>query len=580
MENNPTMEVGLKGQETTSQIFLSPIENFPYIKENNFFITIEYYLCTGISVFLWSYFTTSAGFRSYNFVLKKKYINSFAYLSKYRDFYDFHWKFLRQNIYNLLFIPIILIFVSKSIKLYFFNQLKLFYIVSGIYFGFSLIQFRIIYILCACIIFYFTKYLIVLGEQIYITIVWFELFFVKYFIKYMQSIFDINFGNTPEDSIDNYSWEILLIFSLFRMVSFNLEYKKIYNNESIPESIFNLNQAKSHCMKCYDGNFCSACLENTIVGEKEKIDDYFNIIDFLSYVFYFPLFYAGPLINYNSFMFQINIIKESQHNIIFKMNKLLYLLKLIFLYIVIEIYNHFLFPIFLFKYKDNAFEPNDDISLFYYCFICLNILTFLWLKFALIWRYFRLLAWCDGIFVEENMNRFIYDFYSLELFFRGMNRSLNRWMVRYIYIPIGGKNKKYVNIWVVFGFWYLIFDFKNIDYLVFYICCCLLIDFEIFTKNYFINKFGEDFNEKIHLRYAKYIACSLYLFIIFVIGLFGFFFTLEDFKIIVDTVIEKGGYLYFIKFVIFLLPNIVMMFFIRDMELENCVLLHTKPMNY
>ena len=178
------------------------------------------------------------------------------------------------------------------------------------------------------------------------------------------------------------------------------------------------------------------------------------------------------------------------------------------------------------------------------------------------------------------MNRFIYDFYSLELFFRGMNRSLNRWMVRYIYIPLGGKNKKYVNIWVVFGFWYLIFDFKNIDYLVFFICCCLLMDLEIFTKNYFINRFGEDFNEKIHLRYAKYIACAFYLFIIFVIGLFGFFFSLENLKIIIDTVIEKGGYFYFIKFVLFLLPNVVMMFFIRDMELENCVLLHKKPINY
>ena len=60
MENNPAMEVGLKGQETTNQIFLSPIENFPYIKENNLFLSIEYYLCTGISVFLWNYLTISA----------------------------------------------------------------------------------------------------------------------------------------------------------------------------------------------------------------------------------------------------------------------------------------------------------------------------------------------------------------------------------------------------------------------------------------------------------------------------------------------------------------------------------------
>jgi D-alanyl-lipoteichoic acid acyltransferase DltB (MBOAT superfamily) len=262
------------------------------------------------------------------------------------------------------------------------------------------------------------------------------------------------------------------------------------------------------------------------------------------------------------------------------MNKLLYLLKLIFYLAVMEIYNHFLFPIFLFKSKDNQFEPNADISVFYYCFICLNILTFIWLKYTIIWTLFRLWAWSDGIFVEENINRFIYNFYSIELFFRGINRSLNRWMVRYIYIPLGGKNKKYVNIWIVFGFWYLILDYKNIDYAVFALCCCLFIDLEMFVRNTFIEKFGEDFNEKIYLRFIKYIFSALYLFAIFVIGLLGFFFSLDNLKVVFDTVVNKGGYLYFINFVLILLPNVVMMFFIRDMELEDSVLFHKKPLNY
>jgi D-alanyl-lipoteichoic acid acyltransferase DltB (MBOAT superfamily) len=292
------------------------------------------------------------------------------------------------------------------------------------------------------------------------------------------------------------------------------------------------------------------------------------------------LLFGGPLINYNSFIFQQNIHKESQHNVLFKMNKILYVIELLFIFGVMEIYNHFLFPIFLFKNKEDLIEPNSDISLFYYCFICLNILTFLWLKYAIIWKSFRLWAWYDGIFVEENMNRFVYDFYSIELLFRGLNRTLNRWMIRYIYIPLGGKNKKYVNIWVVFCFWYLIFDFKNIDYGIFAICCCLLMDLEMFIKNTFINKFGEDFNEKIFLRFGKYLICSFNVFIMFLIGLFGFHFSLESFKVIVDTVIENGGFFYFINFILFLLPSVVMMFFIRDMELENCALLHKKPLNY
>ena len=63
-----------------------------------------------------------------------------------------------------------------------------------------------------------------------------------------------------------------------------------------------------------------------------------------------------------------------------------------------------------------------------------------------------------------------------------MNRSLNRWIVRYLYIPLGGKNKKYVNIWIIFAFVYFIFNFENGDYLIYSICCCVLLDIEIFAK--------------------------------------------------------------------------------------------------
>ena len=580
MESNQIMEVGLKSQETSNQIFLSPIENFPYIKEKNLILSIEYYLCSGITVFLWSYYTTSAGFKSYNFILKKNYISEFAYLSQYRDYNDSQWKFFRQHLLSLILISIIFISISKIIKKYIDNHLKLFYAISGMLFSFYLVKFRMLYILLAGILFYFSRNFIKLGIKTFNIICWVELFTIRYFIKYINILYDINKYYKSDNDIDELSWDFLLIYSLFKMMSFNFEYKSIYNNESVPESIFNLNQAKSHCMECYDCNFCTKCLENTIIEEKEKIDDSFNFINFISYIFYPPLLYSGPLINYNSFIFQINIHKDSQHNNLIKMNKILYSLKLIFYWAAMEIYNHFLFPLFLFKNKENEFEPNALISVFYYCLICLNVLTFIWLKYCIIWKFFRLWAWCDGIFVEENINRFIYNFYSIELFFRGMNRSLNRWMVRYIYIPFGGKNKKYINVWVVFGFWYLIYDYKNINYALFTLCCCIFMDLEMFCKNTFIDKLGEDFNEKIYLRYIKYIISAFYVFALFLIGLFGFCFSLDNLKVIIDTVIEKGGYFYFINLVLFLLPNVVMMFYIRDMELDNYVLLHKKPLNY
>ena len=82
------------------------------------------------------------------------------------------------------------------------------------------------------------------------------------------------------------------------------------------------------------------------------------------------------------------------------------------------------------------------------------------------------------------------------------------------------------------------------------------------------------------MRFVKYIISAFYLFVLFLIGLFGFCFSLDNLKVVIDTVIEKEGYFYMINLVLFLLPNVVLMFFIRDMELENYVLLHKKPLNY
>ena len=366
------MEVDLKGPETTNQIFLSPIENFPYIKEKNLFLSIEYYLCTAISVFLWSYFTTSSAFRSYNFILKNREFSPFAYLSKFRDYNDEQWNYFRQNFFiSFLIIPIIFVITSQFIKKYYEQNLKNFYLISGIIYGFYLVQLRIIYLFLACCAFYYSKDLVkIFREKAYMSIWWIELFSIKFVIKFLQSIIGVNNIINVNVKMDNYSWEIILIYSLLKMMSFNLEYKKVYNNETLPESIFNLNQAKSHCMQCYDSNFCTKCLENTVVTEKEKIDDSFSLENFIIYIFYPPLFYTGPLLNFNSFLFQMNIYKDSQHNKILKMNKILYLLKIILLFAAMEIYNHFIYPIYLFR-KDTAFEPNSDVSLFYYCFICL-----------------------------------------------------------------------------------------------------------------------------------------------------------------------------------------------------------------
>ena len=62
----------------------------------------------------------------------------------------------------------------------------------------------------------------------------------------------------------------------------------------------------------------------------------------------------------------------------------------------------------------------------------------IWLKLLLPWRFFRLWALLDGIDPPENVVRCMSDNYSTFAFWRGWHRSFNRWIIRYIYIPMGG----------------------------------------------------------------------------------------------------------------------------------------------
>ncbi len=67
-------------------------------------------------------------------------------------------------------------------------------------------------------------------------------------------------------------------------------------------------------------------------------------------------------------------------------------------------------------------------------------LHIIWLKLLIPWRFFRLWALIDGIDAPENMIRCVSDNYSTVRFWRAWHRSYNRWLVRYMWIPLGGSD--------------------------------------------------------------------------------------------------------------------------------------------
>ena len=80
------------------------------------------------------------------------------------------------------------------------------------------------------------------------------------------------------------------------------------------------------------------------------------------------------------------------------------------------------------------------------------VLNFMWLKFATIWRLFRLGALADGVECPENMTRNVNESLDIQGFWKGWHASYNKWLVRYMYLPLGGSRWKLLNMWPIFTF--------------------------------------------------------------------------------------------------------------------------------
>ena len=84
--------------------------------------------------------------------------------------------------------------------------------------------------------------------------------------------------------------------------------------------------------------------------------------------------------------------------------------------------------------------------------VCYLLLKMMWLKFLLTWRFFRLWALADGTQPPENMLRCMSNNISLGTFWRGWHASFNKWIVRYLYKPLGGRDTQLYSVWLIFLF--------------------------------------------------------------------------------------------------------------------------------
>jgi D-alanyl-lipoteichoic acid acyltransferase DltB (MBOAT superfamily) len=238
----------------------------------------------------------------------------------------------------------------------------------------------------------------------------------------------------------------------------------------------------SKCESCQKGKFCLKYLQEVSIS----IQDY-NWYNYLIYIFYPPLYFSGPTVLYNSFIYQVNLNYNQQnrlpHTYFWSREKIKYIIRYVFVFICFEIFNSYIYVNAYLTNRYNSFVWKD-LSYYSFALFCFFLLIFIWFKFTVIWRTSRIWAWLDGVYTEENMNRCMYNNYCFEGFWRAWHRSFNIWLIKYIFVPLGGSKYKVVNIWVVFSFVALWHDLQLNLLLWGWFICFFLIP-EILVKNYF-----------------------------------------------------------------------------------------------
>lgn len=228
-------------------------------------------------------------------------------------------------------------------------------------------------------------------------------------------------------------WQINFNITMLRLVSFSMDY---------------------HWAKCEadaGGQAGKAMSEVVREGreatyqERTRLSQHleeYSVGNYLLYILYPPLFIAGPIMTFNDFTSQLRRPCRIETGTVVR-----YAIRFGVSLLTMELILHF---IYVNAIKDSkAWVGATPLQLSMIGFWNLIIV---WLKLLIPWRFFRLWAMADGVEAPENMVRCMANNYSTLGFWRSWHRSYNLWIVRYIYVPLGGSRNQIPSTLLVFTF--------------------------------------------------------------------------------------------------------------------------------
>lgn len=133
----------------------------------------------------------------------------------------------------------------------------------------------------------------------------------------------------------------------------------------------------------------------------------YNLLAYLAYNLYAPLFLAGPILCFNDFVSQN---KEPVH--IDMADTVWYISKLVFVFFAFEISCHYIYFNSVLKYYWEVAPSHQLLPAALW-----NLVT-TYSKLWLVWRLARAVAMLDGIETDENMPTFVFRHYTFQAFWR------------------------------------------------------------------------------------------------------------------------------------------------------------------
>ncbi|KAI8991875.1 MBOAT, membrane-bound O-acyltransferase family-domain-containing protein [Mycotypha africana] len=353
-------------------------------------------------------------------------------------------------------------------------------------------------------------------------------------------------------------WHVFFNFTMLRLISFNMDYfwsRKVSSDQQ--------QQPHTHT--------------TSFPTDKERIttsclpSDY-NYSNYIMYIFYIPLYLCGPIITYNDFISQVFYIipnsRQIQGSKISSKYILLYFIRFLFALLLMEVMLHYLYVVAISKSDILSASTSSAVTSIHYTPFEISMigyfnLVIIWLKLLIMWRFFRLWALFDGIWTEENMIRCMSNNFSAQRFWKSWHRSFNRWIIRYIYVPLGGSKNLIWNSWIVFTFVAIWHDIELKLLAWGWLICLFLVPEIVGSKVFTYKKFGHTW----YYRFVCGLCGALNVLLMMTANLVGFCLGLDGIKYMwLEIIGSLDGLIFLFLTIACLYIAVQVMFEIRQSE--------------